>query len=214
MRLGSPVLICSLSVLALTGCAERTSRVSQIPPRPPVIAVSAPDGVIPAGTTLGIRTIETINSRTAVEGRTYAAEISQDVVNGSGRVLIPKGSPARIAITQTKDSGKISGAEVQFALRTVTVNGKDYDVSTASMKRGAGLGANRQTAETVGTGAVLGTMVGAAAGHGQGAAIGAAAGALAGAAIEVFARDKELEIPSETLLSFKLDQSLRLTPQP
>ena len=153
-----------------------------------------------------------------MEGRTHAAEISRDVVNGSGRVLIPKGSPARIAIIQTKDSGKISGAEVQFALRTITVNGKNYDVSTASMKRGAGLWANRQTAETVGTGAVLGTMIGAAAGHGKGAALGAAlgaaAGALAGAAIEVFAREKELEIPSETLLSFKLDQSLRLTPQP
>ncbi|PYT21642.1 MAG: hypothetical protein DMG57_37940 [Acidobacteria bacterium] len=137
-----------------------------------MIAVSAPDGVIRSGTNLGIRTIETINSRTAVEGRTHAAEISRDVVNGSGRVLIPKGSPARIAIIQTKDSGKISGAEVQFALRTVTVNGKNYDVSTASMKRGAGLWANRQTAETVGTGAVLGTMIGAAAGHGKGAALG------------------------------------------
>jgi len=179
-----------------------------------VTAVSAPDGVIPAGTNLGIRTIETINSRTAVEGRTYAAEISQDLVNGSGRLLIPKGSPARIAIIQTRDSGKVSGAEVQFALRMVTVNGKDYDVSTASLKRGAGLGANRQTAETVGTGAVLGTMIGAAVGHGKGAALGGVAGALAGAAIEVFGRDKELEIPSETLLSFKLDQSMRLTPQP
>src|SRR5712692_8584952 len=115
MRVCSPVLMCSLRILALTGCAERTSRVSQIPPGAPVTAVSAPDGVIPAGTNLGIRTIETINSRTAVEGRTYAAEISQDLVNGSGRVLIPRGSPARIAIIQTRDSGKVSGAEVQFA---------------------------------------------------------------------------------------------------
>ena len=214
MRIISPVLACFIGILALTGCAERNSRSSQPPFGPPVIAVSAPDGVIPAGTSLGIRTIETISSRTAVEGRTYAAEISQDVVNGSGRVLIPKGSPARIAIIQTRDSGKITGAEVQFALRTVTVNGKDYEVSSASMKRGAGLGANRQTAETVGTGAVLGTMIGAAAGQGKGAAVGAAAGALAGAAIEVFTRDKELEIPSETLLSFKLDQSMHLTLQP
>ena len=46
MRVSSPVLICSLSALASTGCAERPSRVSQIPPGPPVIAVSAPDGVI------------------------------------------------------------------------------------------------------------------------------------------------------------------------
>src|SRR5438552_13686565 len=111
MRLGSPVLICSLSVLALTGCAERTSRVSQIPPRPPVIAVSAPDGVIPAGTTLGIRTIETINSRTAVEGRTYAAEISQDVVNGSGRVLIPKGRLEESPLIRPRIMGRSPGQE-------------------------------------------------------------------------------------------------------
>jgi outer membrane lipoprotein SlyB len=73
-----------------------------------------------------------------------------------------------------------------------------------------GIGANKRTAEMTGGGAVLGTVVGAIAGGGKGAAIGAVVGGAGGAATQVLTRGKEVKVPAETLLTFKLDQPLRL----
>ena len=53
--------------------------------------------------------------------------------------------------------------------------------SQPEQKAQGGVGANKRTAEMVGGGAVLGTLIGAIAGGGKGAAIGAVAGAGAGA---------------------------------
>jgi outer membrane lipoprotein SlyB len=73
-----------------------------------------------------------------------------------------------------------------------------------------GLGANKRTAEMVGGGAALGTLIGAIAGHGKGAAIGAAAGAAAGAGTQILTRGKTVKVPAESTLRFKLDQPLQL----
>ena len=57
---------------------------------------------------------------------------------------------------------------------------------------------------------MLGTLVGAIAGGGKGAAIGAVAGAAAGGTAQVLTRGKEVKVPAETVLHFKLDQPLTL----
>jgi outer membrane lipoprotein SlyB len=62
----------------------------------------------------------------------------------------------------------------------------------------------------VGGGAAVGTLIGAIVGGGKGAAIGAAVGAGAGLGTEVLTKGKQVRVPAETLLSFKLDQDLRL----
>ncbi len=61
-----------------------------------------------------------------------------------------------------------------------------------------------------GGGAVLGTVIGAIAGGGKGAAIGAVGGGAGGAATQVLTRGKEVNVPAETLLTFKLDQPVTL----
>ena len=62
-------------------------------------------------------------------------------------------------------------------LQSVKVGNRRYVVNTADLEQKAqgGVGANKRTAEMVGGGAVLGTLIGAIAGGGKGAAIGAAA---------------------------------------
>jgi hypothetical protein len=65
----------------------------------------------------------------------------------------------------------------------------------------------------VGGGALLGTVLGAIAGGGRGAAIGAAAGAAAGAGAQVLTRGKEIKVPAETTLTFRLEQPVRLVAQ-
>src|SRR5205085_10007126 len=95
MRDFAIVLTPVLCACLLTGCADRYPRYAAAPPPPPAVTtVPGRDGVIPSGTQLEIRTLERIDSTSAVDGRTYAAEIAQLVVDRSGSSLIPIGSPA------------------------------------------------------------------------------------------------------------------------
>jgi outer membrane lipoprotein SlyB len=62
----------------------------------------------------------------------------------------------------------------------------------------------------VGGGAAIGALIGAIVGKGRGAAIGAAVGAGAGAGTQVLTKGKQVRVPAETLLNFKLEKDLRL----
>jgi outer membrane lipoprotein SlyB len=62
----------------------------------------------------------------------------------------------------------------------------------------------------VGGGAVLGTLLGALAGGGKGAAIGAVAGAAAGGSVQVLTKGREIRVPAETVLNFRLEEPLHL----
>jgi outer membrane lipoprotein SlyB len=83
------------------------------------------------------------------------------------------------------------------------------DVNTQTVKEESSSRGAR-TAKTVGGGAALGTIIGAIAGHGKGAAIGAVAGAAAGAGAEILTKGQRVKIPSETRLTFSLEDAVHL----
>jgi outer membrane lipoprotein SlyB len=167
---------------------------------------------LPAGTPVSVRTDETINADTASQGRTYSASIYQDVLDSSGNVVIPRGSRATLVVRRVSEGGTVTSGNLALDLDSVEVNGRRYNVSTEDIeKRGSqGIGANRRTGEMVGGGAVLGTLLGAIAGGGKGAAIGAIAGAAAGGGVQVLTKGKEIRVPAETVLNFRLDRPLTL----
>jgi len=163
-------------------------------------------GTIEAGTTINVRTSETINAKDS-DGRMYDGVIDHDVTNRRGVVAIPKGSPVSLVVRNV-DKG-----EVALDLESVTVKGQRYSVdvdeSGVTADQPEGVGANERTGKYVGGGALLGAIVGAIAGGGKGAAIGAGAGAAAGAGAQVLTRGKSVEVPAETLLTFNLSRPLR-----
>ena len=67
-----------------------------------------------------------------------------------------------------------------------------------------------RTAKVAGGTAAVGAIIGAIAGGGKGAAIGAGAGAAAGAGAQVITSGQRVRIPSETRLTFVLDNPVRL----
>jgi hypothetical protein len=167
--------------------------------------------VLPAGSSISVRTDEGINSDNASEGRTFSASIVQDVVDSAGTVVIPRGSPATLVVRRVNEGGTLSSGSYVLDLESIRVNGRRYVVNTEDVKRGeTGIGTNRRTAEYVGGGAVLGTLLGAIAGGGKGAAIGAIAGAAAGGGVQVLTKGREIRVPAETVLNFRLEEPLHL----
>lgn len=168
---------------------------------------------VPSGTELSVRTEETIDSSAASEGQLYAGEITSDVRDADGAVVIPKGANAQIVIKSAAKGGKIRGAsDLVVDLQSVSVGGQQYLLDTTEIAQQGrnGIGANKRTGEFVGGGAGIGTLIGAIAGHGKGAAIGAAAGAGAGALAQVLTKGGSIEIPAETVMTFKLEQALHV----
>ena len=167
---------------------------------------------LPAGTEIAVLTNQNIDSGSANQGQTFPADVAENVMNSSGQVVVPKGSEAELVVRNVAGGGVTSNPEVTLDLQSVKVGGRRYMVNTQDLaQQGEGsLGANKRTAEMVGGGAALGTLIGAIAGHGKGAAIGAAAGAAAGAGTQILTRGKTVKVPAESTLRFKLDQPLQL----
>lgn len=203
-----------LALLVVTGCANKraqggsTNTVAQ----PPSIAVNGGPNTIPAGTTLEVRTNEAIVSSNA-EGRTYQGEIATEVIDSQSQVLLPKGSHVELVILEAKKKSGVKGAALELGMRSVTVGANTYLVVSEEVRQTGGLGRNKRTAQTVGGGAALGTLIGAVAGGGGGAVLGGIVGAAAGAAVQVLTQGKEIRVPAESMLRFKLDEPIRLQTQ-
>ena len=169
--------------------------------------------VVPAGTKISVRTEDTIDSSTAAEGQTYPAEVTDNVLDANGQVVIPHGSDAKIVIRSASKGGRIRGAsDLVLDVDSISVEGQEYRVSTADLRQSGkqGLGANKRTAEYTGGAAAVGAIIGAIAGGGKGAAIGAGAGAGAGAATQVITKGGAIKVPVETVLTFELDQPVQI----
>jgi hypothetical protein len=176
-------------------------------------ASSRQEMVVPSGTEIGVRTNEAIDSTTATEGRKFSGTVQKDITGPAGQVLVPKGSPAELTVSKVSTGGTTGSPEVALALHSINIGGRQYLVNSADIEQGndQGIGKNKRTGKYVGGGAVLGTVLGAIAGGGKGAAIGAVAGAAAGGTAQVLTRGKEVKIPAESDLRFRLDQPLRLS---
>jgi hypothetical protein len=163
-------------------------------------------GTIDAGTAITIRTNENIDANNS-DGRIFSGVVAQDVMNRNGNIAIPKGSNVELLVR------KVSSTEVALDLDSVMINGERYGLQTQQnivrSQQKEGFGANKRTGEFVGGGAAIGAIIGAITGGGKGAAIGAGAGAAAGAGVQILTRGSRVNVPAESLLTFRLAQPLR-----
>lgn len=167
---------------------------------------------VPSGTEVSVRTNEAVDSSTAREGQRFSGTIQQDVMGSNGEVVIPKGSNAELVIRNVSSGGTTGSSELALDMHSIDIGGHNYLVSTEGLKQSndQGIGKNKRTGEYVGGGAALGAIIGAVAGGGKGAAIGGLAGAAAGGATQVLTRGKQVKVPAETTLKFRLEKPLEL----
>jgi hypothetical protein len=163
---------------------------------------------IPANTPVVVRLIDSADSSHDSLGKEYRASLDEPLVNQSGKIVAPRGSDVLIVLTNRQDSGHFAGkTELRLALRSLTIQGKRYDVSSTDVVE-ASSSRTARSDKTIGGLAAAGAVIGAIAGGGKGAAIGAGSGATLGTLGEVFKSGQRVRVPSETRLTFRLQQPL------
>jgi hypothetical protein len=176
---------------------------------PASVAAARTPVEIPSGTNLVVRIIDAVDSEKASAGQTFRASIDQPVTAG-GEILIPRGADALVKLVEAKEAGKLTGhAELTLALSSVTVDGRVIEINTQSITQESD-SRGKRTATKAGGGAVLGAIIGGLAGGAAGAAAGAGAGAAAGTGVEAVSKGPKVKIPSETRLTFVLDNPITI----
>jgi hypothetical protein len=164
---------------------------------------------IPIGTAITVRMIDGVDSEQTRLGQTFRASVDEPI-EVNGQTVIPRGADCVVKLVEDKESGKFAGRTVlTLALQQIQANGRMIDVTTGDVSQASGSRGAR-TAKVVGGTTAVGAIIGAIAGGGQGAAIGAASGAAVGGAAQVLTKGQRVKIPSETRLTFTLQQPANL----
>jgi BON domain-containing protein len=173
----------------------------QAPPPPPKPVVR--NITLPAGTPIPIRITQTLDSATTQSGDKFTGAIASDIVV-DGQVVLPQGAPVTGHVDEAKDAAHFKGSSLlTISLTSISHRGERIDITTEQYsKEGAGRGKN--TAEKTGGGAAVGAILGGILGGGKGAAIGAVTGGGVGAGVNGITRGQQVQIPSESIVRFKL----------
>lgn len=182
--------------------AAPSSRASSTPAAPAAVTV-------PSGKVLTVRLADEVGSKASQPGQSFGGSLAK-AVEVNGAVAIPAGAKVEGVVVDAKPLGRFAGgALLQLKLQSITVNGQQLPVETATFTQTI-KGKGKRTGTMVGGGAGLGALIGGLAGGGKGALIGAAAGAGAGTAGTAFTGNKEIVLPAESAVAFTLKAPLKI----
>jgi len=217
------ILTSAILASTLTGCTSKTSTVPPAQAPPAAAAPGAPQNVqsapapepaltLPRGTRLEVRLNQTIDVKYAHPGERFTGSLVESVMAGNS-VAVPAGSAATGEVLVAHRRGVFKGKSVMaLTLTRLDVNGTQYRIDTGTLsesKKGKG----RRSAALIGGGAGMGMLIGGVATGGVGLLVGGLAGGGAGALGAAFTGNRDLSIPAESVVNFRLQNELTLTPE-
>lgn len=184
--------------------AQTASSATTTPAPPPV--------AIPAETEFHVTLDTPLSSATSQTGDRFEGTLTEAVII-QGQTVLPHHSRVRGAVLAAQASGRLSKpGMLSMALESVQVNGAWVEVHTHELTMQASSHKKRD-AIAIGGGSALGAIIGGIAGHGKGAAIGALAGGGAGTAGAAATGKKDITLPAESHVTFRLSRSFSVQPQ-
>jgi hypothetical protein len=178
------------------------------PPPPPAPATVS----IPAGTTLAIRVDQRISVKSSRTGDRFTGEIVEPVMGPDNSVLVPKRTPVKGVVDASHRRGHFKGSSLlELRLTSLTLNGTEYPLETRDLAR-TKKGKGKRSAAFIGGGAGLGMLVGGLASGGVGMLVGGLAGGGAGTAVAGMTGNRDVDIPAESIVRFKLAQDVVIQP--
>ena len=195
-----------LLAVVLAGVITVFAGTSSSHPGPAAIPQNKKMITVPAGTNILVRMLDTVDSSKNPPGSRFTATLETNLVVDD-KVVVPKGNTVYGRLSEAKQAGRATGSsELQLELTDIVVGGTAYPLLTSDYQV-KGSSSGKRTAKRLLGGAGLGAIVGGIAGN---AGMGAAIGATAGAVGSVVQKGKEVKVPSETLLEFRLQQPASL----
>lgn len=167
---------------------------------------------VPAGTSLAIRINQQISVKRSQAGDRFDGEFVEPVLADNGRVIVPKGTPVGGVVDYSHRRGHFKGRSLlELRLTSMTLNGTNYPLQTHDLSR-TKKGKGKRSAAFIGGGTGLGMLIGGVASGGTGLLIGGLAGGGAGTALGGLTGNRDIVIPSESIVHFKLADDLTLQP--
>ncbi len=165
---------------------------------------------VAAGTSLAIRINQHISVKTSRAGDHFDGEIVEPVVGDNDRIVLPKGTPVGGVVAASHRRGRFKGSSIlELRLTSLTLNGTRYPLATSDLTR-TKKGKGKRSAAFIGGGTGVGMLIGGVATGGVGLLVGGLAGGGAGTALGAFTGNRDIEIPAESIVKFKLANTLTL----
>jgi hypothetical protein len=197
---GAPAPTAPAGAPGSPGAPAMTAAAPEQPPPPP-----PPPPVLPANSSVSVTITQTLAASKNNVGDQFTGVIALDVVHG-GTIFFAKGTPVGGEVMAAKGQGKFKGAgDLAIQLTSIghmRVNSTEYEVQTK--------GKGKRTAGFIGGGGGAGALIGGLAGGGKGALIGGLVGAGAGTAAGAYTGNKDVVIPSESVIKFRLTSPITL----
>jgi hypothetical protein len=191
-----------------SGAAQGAAPAQAVPGGPPVVQPA--DVNIPAGSELAIRINQNISVKHTEPGTRFDGEVEDGWTDANGRVILPRGTPVEGVVDVSHRRGHFKGrSELELRLTSLTLNGQQYPLNTHDLRE-TKKGKGKRSAGFIGGGAGLGMLIGGVASGGTGLLIGGLAGGGAGTAAAGLTGNRDLDIPAESIVRFRLADDLTL----
>jgi len=193
----------------------QVARVSEPAPAPatPPLPPRSRTVTMNAGTLISVRLADTLTTEKLNAGDAFSATIDRPLVV-DGLVIAERGARVEGRVIESERAGRVKGvSSLSIHLtRLHTNDGQAVQITTDPFRK-QGETSKAEDVKKVGIGAGIGAVIGAVAGGGKGAAIGAGVGGAAGGGAVAATRGKEVVLPVETRLDFRISSPVTLTEQ-
>jgi len=177
---------------------------------------------VPAGTEIDATLQDALSSKTAKTGDTFTAVVAQPVHAANGEVAVPAGTVINGEVTESEQGKTLpmvrGKGRLAFRFRDITLPSHQsfpleatllsvHDKKAGSEGEVTSSTGGTTVAKDVGIGAGLGTVAGLIFGS---ALKGLAIGAIAGGGYVLATQGKDVEIPAQSGMKLRLDQSLSI----